>query len=322
MTRPLFAEASLAASLEAYRRVLGPWPFDAPPLIGPRDEHMQRLELGSGLPLASGQTLVGVQMVKGSWVGANHNKNAGFCDHLTLRDCDLWGHEKWASRSYSMRHGNLVEHCSIRDVYLEHGLYWNVAGSSETIPSLTVRRCLFENIGSQALQFVQYGREDEYRTEDIAEGAMLPGGPIQVYSSLFRNVGYNRSGNARAAFALSFFSSGHDVDVAGCFVDNSMQPTSRGGLMCHGGPGRKNLTVRGAIFLMGELEQTMFQVHSVPNVVIRNVTSYAQGGQNWLDIRNCPNVLIEGCVGNTSIHVDGTHVGSIEQGYKCGSFSV
>jgi len=310
---PTWVASTVTAAMTSYVKLVGSWDRGTVPSIGPRIP-TTLTPMGGEYPLDSRAHIKGLQLADGHWVGLHHYYRRGPCDHVIIEDCDLQSHQKWASRSYAMRAGNIVMNSAFRDVYTEHGIYWNIHGyagsglDTERMPALILRRSIFENLGSQGVQFVQHGRANEYLDPD--EG-ISPGGEIRLRGNLFRNVGYNRSGNARASFAMSFFRSLNNVDVKGCMVDNSGQATSRGALLCEA---REKFALSGSVFLTGVLQQPMIQVEEVENVHIENCFFHAPGGQTWLSFENCRNVTVTGCTGNMRIKVDGEDRGAVTEG--------
>lgn len=314
---PTWGVAAGAAAQASYAAVLGEaWPW-------PDVEVAQSPNAVLAQVAAKGEYCVGpdnddvrlLQIHDGTWVGMHQSSQAQPLDGLRVADCDLQSHQKWASRSYNMRARNAFYRCSFRDVYNEHGIYWNLHGYDGSdvpldVATLILRRCLFENIGSQAVQTVMLGRDAEY--SDPTRG-ISPGGPIFMRGVLARNVGYNRSGNARASFAFSFFRSHNSVDLAGIFLDNSGQATSRGALLCEARAG--SLALSHSIFLTGVLQQPMFKVEGVEDSVeVTDCMFHATGGQAVVDIRNCGSVRVANCGGNVRLRVDGLDVGPIEKG--------
>jgi len=242
----------------------------------------------------SGELFIRQSFVNGNWVGLHHDMAHGPCHNLVIRDCEFRDHEKWASRAYRIA-GAVVEFCRFADVTKEHGKYWNIAGGGDGI---IVRDCVFEDIGSQALQYVQ--RADEQGVDLSSD--ITPGGPIRVLRCDFRNIGCTHGD--RPSFALSFFPSMNDVVVDDCHLDNATdQVTSFGALLCQGHP---SLTVTDSSFILAHNDRPIAKIEDTPFVLIENSHFECQGLQRTIEINRCPNVTVRGCTGNVVLKINGT----------------
>lgn len=233
-------------------------------------------------------------------------------DEIVVRDAVVRDWNKWGWRGYGVRRDVVWQRVTIRDGWQEHGIYVNLSGLGPDWPGnpldevcMRVSACLFENIPSQAIQTVQAGRQAEYAQPALD---FTPGGWVIVEDTLLRNVG-DAVGGSRPSFALSFFKSMNPVRVSRVVLDNSMHARSRGALMAHG---RDLLVIEDSSFATGVLEQPMWQVWDVGEVVVSGCSFEAKGGQNWLDFQRCGIVRLVDCDGLTRVRIDGTDLGPVE----------
>jgi len=268
-------------------------------------------------PLESNQTYSGKLWFNGQWTGLHHYYEDGPCDNVVVRDCKFLSAQKWASRSYRMRKNILVERVHVDDVETEHGFYWNMAGLGGPNPTgqgfaAMWKDCLWTNIGSQAIQLV-------YRDWETPEPVIdnTPGGMIWLLDCRGENVGFNLSGNARAAYAFSFFYSQNDVTMLRVSLNNLQQDQSRGAVFCEG-PNRSMLMVN-CDYQMGICDRPIAKFENLDNLIIRNslftcrpgITDKGEPGRQKIEINNCQSIRIEGCVGNVEVWVNGQNLGSV-----------
>lgn len=210
----------------------------------------------------------------------------------------------WGARCYNIRNW-LVQRVTIERIMREHGLYLNICGN------LTVKNCLFREIGAQAIQLVY--REEEFGT------IMKPdeGGLIYIHDNKIVNAG-NAEHWGRASFAISCFSTKHDVIIENNDVNINVPIFNNHGNQAHGGllvGSRRRATINGNIFILNNPDRSNFKIRNVHNVIIRS--NVIVGGK--VTIENCPNVVIENNRGDALIKVDGVFVGNVTQGYTHGN---
>jgi len=269
----------------------------------------------SGTEVATGDRYVDTEFVGSRWTGMHHDKNAGALEDLGVVNCMFrWG-DKWLSRMYRVRQA-LFDRCTFMDVLQEHAIYWNIAGGHATHePSddvnIHIRRCHFHNISSQAIQMV--GSPDRAGETPEPEEDASPGLGIKVSESLFQNIGA-RTGHTRASFALSFFQTPNDVWLEDVILNNRMQPTSRGALLCERrDTPRSRLFVNHSYFHTGKLEQPMAKIEDTKEVILHDTEFIARrGGQSWIDIKGAEKLRITECGGNVMVRRNGQDLGMIE----------
>ena len=330
--------AAVADSIANYNRIAGGSlrVVDAP-FVGPRMAAQKTVEMGSEFKLRSGQNVVEIDIVNGTWVGMHHYGPDGACDDVHVRDVELITHMKWASRSYRMRSGNKIEYSSIREVLDEHGVYWNLAGGFiKGENALVISHTFFENIGSQAVQLVQRTHEQGF---DFSADA-IKAAPVIISDSLMRNVGSGWGGNNRASYAISAFgrqvqtpdgkttlstdSIEQDFYIRRVMLDNSMQtqPLGKNGATSHGalyvGP-RPRAFIDGLIALMGKTDRPVARFEGVEDVHMDGCFIHAEGGQAKIEFENCGRIHVQGCHGNVDLYlknsVGSVKVGTIETGF-------
>lgn len=287
----------------------------------------------------SGDRLSNTRFHNMGWTGMHHSKGAGVVDDFVCEHVHLDNGQKWLSRAYRMRGAPtkpiVQRNCSLTNCATEHGYYWNLAGGGGFVPwlettapepdqiALLFEYCLFQHIGSQAMQFVGVpGREAE--TPD-PEGDAEKGGVIVVRRCLFEDIGWNHGGSARASYALSFFESPHDVFIDEIVVDNSMsnpdplamgKDMDKGALLIEASGINRRAVVINSEFRFNKTDRSLGNFKDLDELVIQGCHFEADGGQAWLSLKGCKNVVITGCTGNVRIKVDGTDVGSIGDGYQ------
>jgi hypothetical protein len=277
---------------------------------------MQPPELVDGTTFSSGDVLEGRHFVDGHWTGLEHRIEQGPCYGARWRGLILERCSKWASRCYRMGPRNRITATAFVAVSPEHALYWNLRGGEPTLEALTIRTSYFVDIASQAVQLVYRPSEQGFDFERAGDG--LPGGPITVADCLVRNAGYMYGdGNARASFALSFFTSPHAaVRVVRTIVDKSMQAKSTGALLVQAFP---SAWIQSSAFMVGEATQPVLKFESTRQVRLETVAVYARGGQAWVDLQGVEGALIRGCRGNVRVHWNGADVGPIENLHVLGN---
>lgn len=209
----------------------------------------------------------------------------------------------WGARCYNVRDW-LVQRVTIERIMREHGLYLNLCGN------ITVKNCLFREIGAQAMQFVY--REDEFGT------VMKPdeGGLILIEDNKIVNAG-NAEHWGRASFAISCFSTKHEVHIIRNDVTIDVAPFDNQGHQAHGGlliGERESATVNGNTFILNNPDRSNWKIRNVNRFVARG--NIVRGG--IITIENCPNVTIERNMGDCPIKVDGQFVSNIREGYIAG----
>lgn len=302
--------APIEETLQALARILGVQ--SAPewtPVLGPlREDHMGPPESVDGHTFGSGETIDGRHFVNGTWVGLEHRIEQGPCEGALLQGLILEHCSKWASRCYRMGPANRIRACAFVNVKPEHAVYWNLRGTRPDVASFVLRNSLFLDIESQALQLVYRRSEQGFDFEAAGDGAA--GGEIIVADCLVRNAGWGiGDGNARAAFALSFFSSPHSgVRVVRSIVDKSMQAKSTGCLLVQAFP---RAFVGSSAFLSGEATQPVLKFEGTRHVELIGSAIFAGGGQAWVSFDGCGGAIIHGCRGNVRVHWNRQDVGAI-----------
>jgi hypothetical protein len=259
------------------------------------------------------QIYTGINFVNGDSVGLHHYIENGPCDNLLIMDCTFMNHHKWASRSYRMRSNNKFLNCRFSNVLTEHAIYHNIAGYNGivdiTTPSFVVDGCLFEDIGSQAIQLVQ--RAMEQGIDCAALGDCTHGGPIIIRNTLFRNIGWNLGGNARASYALSLFDCTNEAYISNITVDNSLQRESRGALLLQNSV---NAVVENSSFILGNNDRPIIECANVQKLTIQNC-HFESLGNNALNIHGCGQVDIVNCTGNAAIYYKKTYLQDLSTPY-------
>ena len=305
--------APIEDTLRAIGKALGmPTVPEWTPVLGPRrDQPMGPPEPVDGTCFFSGDTIEGRHFVNGTWVGLEHRIEQGPCQGATLRQLILEACSKWASRSYRMGPGNRIAACAFVNVTPEHAVYWNLRGTDPERAGFVLRNSLFLDIESQAVQLVYRRQEQGFDFEAAGDGA--PGGELVVADCLVRNAGWGiDDGNARAAFALSFFTTPHSsVRIVRTAVDKSMQAKSSGCLLVQAFP---RAFVGSSAFLAGEdSRQPLAKFEGTRHVELRACIFSGTSGQTWVDFVNVGGAIVHGCRGNVRVHWNGQDVGAITE---------
>jgi hypothetical protein len=258
---------------------------------------------------------------------------------------------KWAGRLY--RVNNLVYQSStIRDILPEHGSYCNMAGglvSPEGSVALRFHRCVFSDIGGQAVQTVL----EEISAGDKVPNALLrvnetpnweediqPGGWILVDGCHILFTGqadYLDPANSRASFALSHFRTRNHVAIRNTIIDNRTwsdgvnRPGCRGHILVQGveeytdPTGKKrpqwdrHVLIEDCNLYGRQFQQPIMLLEKgVADIRIRRVLSRSEGGQDWLRINLKPggNLLIEDWDGPGRLELNGNMMGKLEDGFQ------
>lgn len=270
--------------------------------------------------LMSGNRLKDCHFDNSRGVGVSHYGKEGICRNVVIENCLLTNAWRWLFRSYRMQQDIALKNCTFRDVDEEHGIYWNMAGlgtdfsgNHEDVIAFQLNNCLFENIGSQAIQIVYRGPETEDPEEDGTRGGM-----ILCEDVLVRNTGLPRG--TRASFAYSFKGSNNPVTLRRCILDNTMHTHRSRGCVLVQNP--DNVVIEDCSFQAVATEQPVGKFDDCESVTITNThfeslpIDDGYDGQNWLQFTNCKKISISGCTGKTEIIVNGEKVGPVSDGYE------
>jgi hypothetical protein len=264
-------------------------------------------------------------------------------DDCGIKDSLLSHGDRWGSHNQErqpIRRNVAVSGVTIRDIWDEHGIYWDICGYGHAataedllVPCAIIGDVLVEDVGSQGLQFVQ--RDDAkhaHRAHDLKQD-FTPGGLIFVGNSLFRDVGHTtghpRPGG-RPSFTLTFAPSRNPLELEDVHVDNSLHAFSRGALLMQGyAPGyvavdnpdatggyERKASIKGGSFVEGVLEQPIGKFDDMVSLEIVGAHFSAKGGQDYLDFKGSGKFVVSDCTGSTRIRYNGQDVGPVSAGFK------
>ncbi|MCP3980822.1 MAG: hypothetical protein GY716_16090 [bacterium] len=308
-------------------------------LSGDQEQLDDREVSGPGLELEDGMSVANAEYANIRWVGlTNPNEkdpDEGYLQNVSFENFWLHNAFRWGARARRMGRGLEFRYCTIARILQEHGLYFNLDNSEEPWEdgeyALLISHCLFEDLGSQAIQCVSaFGREHE---TPVGKVDQRDGPPIRIEDTLIYNSGANRDWG-RASFALSFFDDLNDLELKRVEIDNRHQnydaqiaadrgeykTGSRGCLLVSGvdpALGRK-VTLADCMFRRGWSRQELAGFRNCAAVRITGSTFEGEGPGNRLQFSNCAQILIGGCRGNARIVVDGKDVSSVADGYRQG----
>lgn len=285
------------------------------------------------------------RLSNGTFVGLWSPANGVPVDNLVVRNVELLHSRRWASRPYEWRDGNVWEGVTVCGVLEEHGLYPTMIGRGtygasggerplNHVPSLTLRRCRWEYIGSQAIQLTGPRHLLGQNVGTAPNGTGFPfeladtaGGPIVVENNIARAV---CSWGTQAAFAYSFREAKHAVVIDGLVVDTrGFEP--EGGVLFEGGvsaiatdPAKvapwfpRAVDARRMVVAMGRdaTPRPLVQADHISWMRLVESAFYAEGGNGIVRVTRKDSepgrLVIANCIGNVRVRIDGDDAGPIE----------
>jgi hypothetical protein len=276
------------------------------------------------------------RLSNGTFVGVHNPTNGVAVDNLTVRNVEIAHSQKWAMRPYEWRDNITLEDVTVCGVLEEHGLYPTMIGRGtyrstdqppKAQPSLSLIRCRWEYIGSQALQLTGPRHLYGQTVGTAPNGTGFPfkqadtrGGHILIKDNFARAA---CNWGTRAAFAYSIRESKQDVIVDGLVLDNRGF-RNQGGVLFEGPVSNiggklpwfpRRVDARRMVVQMGTGTRALLQSDHISYLRILESAFYSVN-EGVIRIQRKPSkpgqLIIDNCVGNARVRIDGDDAGPIE----------
>lgn len=248
--------------------------------------------------------------------------------NLTIKSGHMWG-----SRCHGVGSGHIYG-CKTTNIDREHAWYWNIASGAST-PIILFEKCAVQNVGGQAWQFA--ARESETNPENwgelpaivlkecYADNTALRPDHRGSFAYSFHKPNGPRGENGQFTESTNFYGK---IFLDRCFLDNRMQETSRGMLMARG---YDSINIRSSWFASNSFEKKGYYGGQTA-VILEGTRGNSRGAKSRLVIKksyfdeigghtgygrmqilNWDEVVIEDCLGNLEVNIEGKTLGRLSE---------